>query len=176
MKRIIVTAVLVFLCFLVQTGICPWISFGGIKPNLLIILTAAFGFMRGEKTGIWVGFACGFFVDLFTVYGGDMGGDVFGLYALLYMLIGYMNGKCHQMFYPEDIKLPLLMIVASDLSLNVICYMMSFLLRARLDISYYFLHIMLPEAVYTIMIAFLFYPLFLFINKKLEKAERGSTD
>lgn len=177
MKRIIVTAVLVFFCFLLQTSVCPWISFGGIKPNLLIILTAAFGFMRGEKTGIWVGFACGFLADLFAVYdGGSVTGDILGLYALLYMLAGYMNGKCHQMFYPEDIKLPLLMIVTSDVLLNAVCYVFSFLLRARLDISYYFLHIILPEAVYTIIIAFLFYPAFLFINKRLEKVERGSTD
>lgn len=177
MKRILVTAVLVFFCFLLQTGVCPWIAFGGIKPNVLIILTAAFGFMSGEKTGIWVGFACGFLVDLFAVYdGGSVTGDILGLYALLYMVAGYMNGKFHQMFYPEDIKFPLLMIVTTDLSLNAVIYVFTFLLRARLDISYYLIHIMLPEAVYTIIVAFLFYPVFLFINKRLEKVERGSTD
>ena len=34
-----------------------------------------------------------------------------------------------------------------------------FLMRARLDIGYYLLHIILPEAVYTIVVAFIFYPL-----------------
>lgn len=183
MKRFIVTALLVWMCFLLQTSVCPWFSFGGIMPNLLIILTASFGFMRGEKTGIWVGFACGFTADLFAANGATLAagtaagyGDMLGFYALLYMLTGYCNGMFNRMFYPEDIKLPLLMITASDISLNVICYIVMFLLRARLDIQYYLIHIILPEAVYTIIIAFVFYPLLLFINKKLERAERGSTD
>ena len=49
MKKSIVTALLVFICFLLQTCVCPWFSFGGIVPNLLILLTAASGFMNGEK-------------------------------------------------------------------------------------------------------------------------------
>lgn len=184
MKRFIVTALLVWICFLLQTSVCPWFSFGGIVPNLLIILTASFGFMRGEKTGLWVGFACGLLADLFAANGVTLAfgttaagtGDMLGFYALLYLLIGYFNGKFNRMFYPEDIKLPLLMITASDLSLNLCCYIIMFLFRARLDIQYYMIHIILPEAVYTIIIAFIFYPLLLFINKKLEKTERGSTD
>ncbi len=177
MKRFIVTALLVWMCFLLQTSVCPWFAFGGIVPNLLIILTASFGFMHGEKAGIWTGFACGLLVDIFAANGGTNGnGDMLGFYAFLYLLIGYGNGKFNRMFYPEDIKLPLLMITASDLSLNAVCYLVMFLMRARLDVGYYFLHIILPEAVYTIIIAFVFYPLLLFINKKLEKAERGSTD
>lgn len=177
MKRIIVTGLLVFACFLLQSSVLRYFAFGGIIPNLLIILTASFGFMRGEKTGILTGFACGFLVDIFSAYGGATGnGDMLGFYALLYMLAGYLNGKCNRLFYPEDIKLPLVMIVSSDIALNLVCYLAMFLLRARLDISFYLLHIILPEAVYTIVLAFVIYPLFLLINKRLEKAERGSND
>lgn len=59
-------------------------------------------------------------------------------------------------FYPEDIKLPLMMITAADLCVNFVCYLIMFLMRARLDIGYYLLHIILPEAVYTIVVAFIF--------------------
>lgn len=177
MKKVIVTALLVFGTFLLQSCVCPWISFGGIIPNLLIILTASFGFMCGETTGIWTGFFCGLLMDIFAVYGGTaIKGDLIGFYALLYMLIGYGNGKFHRMFYPEDVKLPLLMISLSDLALNLVCYILLFLMRAKLDIRYYLLHIILPEVVYTIIVAFVFYPLFLWISKRLEKVERGSTE
>ena len=50
------------------------------------------------------------------------------------------------------------------------------LARARLDILYYLLHIIIPEAVYTIVIAFVFYPLLLLINRRLERSERKSED
>ena len=174
MKRVIVTGLLIFVCYLLQSSVLRYFSFGGIIPNLLIILTASSGFMRGEKAGIWTGFVCGFLVDLFAVYANAaISGDMLGFYALLYMLIGYFNGKCNRLFFPEDIKLPLVMILTSDIALNLVCYIVMFLLRAKLDLQYYLLHIILPEAVYTILIAFAVYPLFLWINRKLELAERG---
>ena len=177
MRRIIVTGLLIFICYLLQSSVLRFFAFGGIIPNLLIILTASSGFMRGEKAGIWTGFLCGFLVDLFSVYGNQaITGDFLGFYALLYMLIGYINGKCNSLFFPEDIKLPLIMILTSDIALNVVCYIIMFLMRARLNLQYYMLHIILPEAVYTILIAFAVYPLFLWINKKLELAERGSDE
>ncbi len=177
MKKTIVTALLVYFCFLLQTGVFQWISFGGIMPNLLLILTASFGFMSGEKTGLLTGFACGFLADLFCVYGaGNGSGELIGYYALLYMLIGYLNGKFTRMFYPDDLKLPLFLITVSDLSLNLICYCVMFLLRARLSFGYYFLHIILPEAVYTLIVAFLAYPLLLAVHKRIWPSERGSNE
>ena len=68
------------------------------------------------------------------------------------------------------------MISVSDLAFNFVCYGVMFLFRARLDIRYYLLHIIIPEAVYTIVIAFVFYPLLLLINRRLERAERRSQD
>lgn len=177
MKRIIVTGLLIFVCYLFQSSVLRYFAFGDIVPNLLIILTASSGFMRGEKTGIWTGFICGFLIDLFAVYGNEaITGDFLGFFALVYMLTGYFNGKCNRLFYPEDIKLPLIMILTSDIALNLICYILMFLLRAKLDLQYYLLHIILPEAVYTILIALAVYPLFLFINSRLELAERGSEE
>ncbi|MBQ7840245.1 MAG: rod shape-determining protein MreD [Lachnospiraceae bacterium] len=177
MKKVIVTAMLVLVCFLLQSSVFPWFSFGGIIPNLLIILTVSFGLMSGEITGILTGFFCGLLMDMFSANGGGTGsGDILGFYALIYMFAGYFNGKCNRLFYPEDIKLPLLMITATDLSVNFICYVIMFLLRAKLDIGFYLLHIILPEAVYTLIIASIFYPLLLLINRKISKAERGSAD
>lgn len=177
MKKAIVMTLLIFLCFLLQTGVFQWISFGGIMPNLLLILTASFGFMCGEKTGLLTGFACGFLADIYSAYGTGTGtGDLIGFYALLYMLIGYYNGKFTRLFYPEDLKLPLALIAASDVSLNLVCYCVMFLLRARLRAGYYFLHIILPEAVYTLIIAFLAYPLFLAVVKRQNRAERGGNE
>ena len=178
MKKVIVTAVLVLTCFLLQSSVFPWFASGGIKPNLLIILTASFGLMLGEKTGILTGFACGILIDLFSANGGGTGsGDLLGFYALIYMFAGYFNGKCNRIFYPEDIKLPLAMITVTDLAVNFVCYVVMFLMRAKLDIAFYILHIILPEAVYTLIIAAVFYPLLLLISKKLfSKAERGSAD
>lgn len=167
MKRFFITAVLIFVCFLLQCTVFHTLAFGGIVPNLLIVLTASFGFMRGEKTGLLIGFFCGLLVDIFF-------GNSIGFYSLLYMYIGYMNGKFSAVFYPEDIKLPIVLIIGSDCFYGLMCYVILFLLRGRFDFNYYFMHIILPEIVYTIVITIFLYPLILWINTGLERSELRS--
>jgi len=166
-KRVVTSAFLIIICFLFQTTVFKGLSFGGIVPNLLIILTASFGFMRGERTGLIIGFFCGFLADIFF-------GNVLGLNAMIYMYIGYANGKFNRIFFPEDIKLPICLIFASDLAYGFLYYITLFLMRKRFHIGYYFLNIMLPEMVYTILITLLLYPLVLWLNKKLEDSEKRS--
>ena len=89
MKRFIVCVFLIILCFLFQTTVFKGIALGGIVPNLMIILTASFGFMRGEKTGLIMGFFCGLLADIFF-------GNVLGLNAMIYMYIG----KIQPHFFP----------------------------------------------------------------------------
>lgn len=167
MRRFIVTAFMIVICFLLQTTVFKGLDFGGIVPNLLIVLTASFGFMRGERTGLLIGFFCGFLADIFF-------GNVLGLNAMIYMYIGYTNGKFSRIFFPEDIKLPLFLILVSDFAYGILYYVTLFLMRGRFHIGYYFIHIILPEAVYTALVTLLLYPLILQINKKLEDAEKRS--
>lgn len=167
MRRVLVSGILVILCFVLQTTVFNEIAFGGIVPNLMIVLTASFGFMRGERTGLIFGFFCGLLSDIFF-------GSVIGLYAMIYMYIGYINGKFNRIFYPEDIKLPMALILISDMAYGLICYIILFLMRGRFHISYYFIHIILPEMVYTILVTLILYPIVLWINKKLEDIEQRS--
>lgn len=167
MIRKLIVALLIWFSFLLQTTVFKGLSFAGIVPNLLIIVIASFGFMRGEEAGIWIGFFAGLLCDIFF-------GEVIGFYALIYMCIGFVNGKFNRIFYPEDIKLPIALITISDLSFGMICYILLFLLRGRLDFVFYFKNVIFPEAVYTILITCLYYPMILFINEKLEKREKRS--
>ena len=167
MKKLISAAILIFVCFVLQSTVFRAISFGGIIPNLMVVLAASFGFMQGEFAGLLVGFFCGMFMDVFT-------GDVFGIYSLIYMYIGYINGKFSYIFYPEDIKLPIALIVGSDITYVLICYVFLFLLRGRFHFPFYFTHVIIPETVYTIIVTLFLYPLILWIYKRLLKAEKGS--
>ena len=167
MKRFIVSVILIILCFLFQTTVFKWLNFGGIVPNLMIVLTASFGFMRGKKTGLFYGFFCGLLADIFFA-------NVLGLNAMIYMYIGYANGKFNRIFYPDEIKLPLVLIFFSDLIYGFSYYVILFLLRGRFHLNFYFINIILPEMVYTILVTLLLYPLILWLNKKLEASEQRS--
>lgn len=165
MLRKFIVTIFILVCFILQCSVFGSLAFAGIIPNLMIVLTSSFGFMRGEKEGLIIGFFSGLLSDVYF-------GSFLGFYALLLMYIGFLNGKFCKIFYPEDIKLPMALIVTSDLSYGIICYMLMFMLRGRLEFSYYFTHVILPEALYTIMITLFLYPLVLKVNEKLEAHER----
>lgn len=157
MKRNIILFFVIIIGFVLQTTLFQRFSFSGIAPNILIIITASYGFMFGRKCGIVVGFICGLLTDIFY-------GDVLGFYALIYLYIGAANGIFHSLFYHDDIKLPLLLIAASDLCYSFVCYVLLYLLRGRFHILFYIQNIVLPEIVYTISITIFLYPCILLLN------------
>lgn len=165
MLRKFIVIIFILGCFILQSSVFNSIAFARIIPNLMIVLTSSFGFMRGEKEGLLIGFFCGLLNDIFF-------GSFLGFYALLLMYIGYLNGKFSRIFYPEDVKLPMALIITSDLSYGFICYVLMFMLRGRLQFSYYFSHVILPEALYTAVVTLFLYPLILKVNEKLEAYER----
>ena len=158
---------IIAICYLLQTTLFEALSFASISPNLLIIVVSAFGFMRGKKEGLFMGFFSGLLIDIFS-------GSILGMYALLYMYIGYVNGMFRKLFYPEDIKLPMVLIAGSDLGCNLFIYFFLFLFRNRYDFNYYFLHLMIPELVYTMVVTIFLYMIVLKINQRLEVIEKRS--
>lgn len=164
MRRKLIIALLIILTFIIQTTIFKTLTVASVAPNLLLILTVTFGFMRGKKSGIWIGFFCGLCIDL--LYSGTV-----GMNTLIYMYIGYLNGFLYKVFYDEDIKVPVILIGLSDFVYCVITYILQFLMRVRLDFMGYFQHIIIPEMVYTIVISIIIYRPLYKLNKKLVENE-----
>ena len=48
-KRVAVTVLIVLAAYLLQCTLFNHLELAGIKPNLILIVTASFGFMRGQK-------------------------------------------------------------------------------------------------------------------------------
>lgn len=167
MKRKVITAVIIIACFLLQTTVFDNLSFAGIKPNMMIVVTATFGFMRGQKTGMIVGFICGFLMDYVS-------GGIVGLSIPLYTVIGYVNGIFMPIFYDDDITLPLGLIAGSDVLYSMVVYVVGFMLKGDFYFGYYILHIILPELIYTILVTLLLYQIILRINKHLITKEQRS--
>ena len=49
LKRFVITVVIMLACYLLQCTLFPSLELASVKPNLLLIVTAAYGFMRGRK-------------------------------------------------------------------------------------------------------------------------------
>lgn len=167
MKRKTAVLVIIIICFLFQSSIFSHMEFAAVGPNLLLIVAASFGFMRGKKEGMMVGFTAGIFFDVFW-------GGVLGFNMLLFTLIGYFNGSFQRLFYDEDIKLPLVLIGVSELIYGLITCFCLYVLRGDFAFMAYLADIILPELVYTILATLVLYQIILHVNKKLEEEEQRS--
>ena len=162
MKRKIIVALMILISFLLQSTVFKALAIGSISPNLLVVLTSSFGFMRGKKEGLWVGFFCGLLEDIFY-------GRLLVMHAVMYMYIGYVNGYFNRIFYGEDIKLPIFLISVSELAYGLGTYAVMFLMRSRFAFFYYLTRIILPELVYTVILTLVFYRIIYSVNRNLEK-------
>ncbi len=160
MKRKIFIALMILICFLLQSTVFQSLAVASISPNLLIVLVSAYGFMRGKREGMFVGFFCGLLEDIFY-------GRLLGMHALLYMFIGYGNGYFNSIFYGEDIKLPIGLITLSELLYGLGTYVIMFLMRSRFAFWFYLRRIILPELLYTLVVTLFLHRLVYWADQKL---------
>lgn len=154
-KRIVALALLIIVGFLLQTAVFPSFKLAGVTPNIIIIITSMIGFMRGRNDGMVVGFLGGLFLDSFYP-------TFFGMHALIYLFLGYVNGVLGKLFYGDDVKFPMMLVGLSDVLYGLIMYTFMFMARGKTNISFYFTKIIIPEMMYTILVSIiLFYPIFI---------------
>ncbi len=160
MKKVIISIISVIILFLLQTNTFHHISFNGIVPDLLLILVCYYGYYRGANSGIITGFFCGLILDVFY-------SDTLGMHSLIYLYLGFFCGILNFLYIEEDIKVPLFCVTIADLLSSIFTYFFRFALNGYFNFSYYFLHIILPELFYTVVVALAFYPLFKFVENKV---------
>ncbi len=167
MLRNILRIIILFTAFIIQTTFHETLAIGQIAPNLLLILVCCMGFISGRRVGIYTGFFCGLLLDIFFGYE-----NIMGLSAFCFMYLGYINGSYHEIFFTDDICIPLILTTLSDLAYNFLFYCATFLLRGKLDFILYFKKIIFPEMIYTAVITVLLFRGLQVIHEKLEKYER----
>ncbi|MDR1800938.1 MAG: rod shape-determining protein MreD [Lachnospiraceae bacterium] len=151
-------------CFLLQTNLFPAFRLAAVTPNLLIVLVASCGFMRGQTSGMLVGFFSGLLLDAFS-------GGVLGFNMLLYTSIGYANGYFQRMFFADDIKFPVIMIGISSLISSSLTYIAFYFLNGDFAFWNQLRRVVIPELIYTMLLSIPLYRLILAVHTHLEKTE-----
>lgn len=169
MRRVLVTIVMVVLCFLLQTSVFDTVRLAGITPNILIVLICSTAVMRGQKAGMLTGFFSGLLLDIFF-------GKYLGAFAFLYMIFGFVDGFFHRLYYSDDNVLPLILIGCNDLVYGLIMYIVTGLLHRHLHFLFYLRSVILPELVYTVAVGIVLYRVLLRIDDRLSRTEQGSAD
>ena len=172
MLRTILVSILIIISYVFQTTFSLKMSFGVVAPNIIMIIVCSYALLRGKKEGLLVGFFAGLLIDLFFGYY-----EVIGINAFLYMMIGYIVGIFHDIWYLQDILIPVIVVAISDFVYNFIYYIITFLLRNRLDLMHYIKKIILPEIIYSVFLTVFIYRILMLLNRKLEEFEmRGNEE
>ncbi len=166
-RRLCTNFIFVIVSFILHTTVFRVLDFGGIGPNLMMIIVASLGFIKGDKTGLVIGFFSGLLVDIFF-------GTYLGFFALIYMYLGFIVGKFHEVFFSQNIAIPIVFITIADFLFGFVCYVLMFLFRTRFNIGYYMVNVIIPEMVYTALIAIFYYPIILSVNNRIDEREQRS--
>ncbi len=169
MRRYIYLLLLNIICFVLQATVFRHLPLGGVTPNILIMITAASGLMYGRKLGMYSGVIGGLLIDA-------MFNSVIGLTILIYAFIGYVNGMLNKLYFKDKLYIPAITIVLSDLAYGILYYICRFMLRGRMDFPYYLMHVMMPEAVYTLIVGLLIYLVMRRIKEYFNPEERVSLE
>lgn len=160
MKRYISLFFIVIICFLLQTAVFQNFKLANVVPNFMLVVTASSGFMYGRKFGMYSGILCGVLMDF-------MYGDIIGVNILIYVLVGYINGKANKLYFKDDLSIPVFSLAISDMIYNILYYAISFLLRGRLNILSYLRNLILPEIIYTVVVGLVIYKFMHYIENKM---------
>ncbi|MCR5415328.1 MAG: rod shape-determining protein MreD [Pseudobutyrivibrio sp.] len=169
LRRILVVALVIFVCFLLQTSVFSRYILGGVTPNILLCVVSTYGFMKGRRYGILTGFSVGILLDIYS-------GAYFGMYALIYLYIGFLNGLFKKQFFGDDLRLPMILIGTSDFIYGIISYLTLYFIRGRYELGFYVTNIILPEVVYTLLVSIFVYYIILHINNWVENLEKKGSD
>jgi rod shape-determining protein MreD len=89
--RAAVLAVVVLLAVVLQVVVFSWFSFGGVVPNLALLVVVAAALVRGPEFAAVLGFLAGLAVDL-----APPADHVAGRWALALVVVGYLAGRVRQ--------------------------------------------------------------------------------
>lgn len=152
--------------FMIQLVLANGIKIAYISPNFLLIVVSSAGFLVGKKFGLITGFFLGLMMDVLSMH-------LLGFNALMFIIIGYSCGHIKRLLFMDKYWMSLIVIGISDVFLGFCSYIFLFLLRGRLNLFYYLRRVILSEAVYTVIIAAVLFPL---VKKYMLKVDNIITD
>ena len=111
-KKTITSILIILIAFLLQTTVFRALELAEVVPNLLLIVTISYGYIRGRTHGMWIGLVCGLMLDM-------MYESVIGLCGFIFMTIGFFIGYIRKVFFTDGILLPIVLMSVGDFVYNM---------------------------------------------------------
>ncbi len=93
----------VLLVVSLQSTATHYMSFYGIRLDLVMVFVVFTGAFYGKKYGLMIGFFCGLIVDLLNM-------GLFGFHIFYFLTIGYFSGLLQKKFFEDNYIMPFLLV------------------------------------------------------------------
>ncbi|MDO5017841.1 MAG: rod shape-determining protein MreD [Lagierella massiliensis] len=156
MNKFKVFAVII-LNLLLQTVIFNRIKILGINPNLTIPIVVALALGFGAYTGGFSGLLIGLFEDILF-------GNVLGVKALIYFVIGFLIGNSEMGINKEDKRTGVFLTAISTISAFIITIIIGSLLKDSFNIK----TLIIPSVIELVLNCVLYIPIYVIFHKIFE--------
>ena len=147
MKNFAKWIVFVIVLYVLQSSLLPMISYNGVSPNLMLLLTMSVAFLLGHRYGVFMGFSAGLLQDLAT-------GSYFGCVIFSYMLIGLLCGKFSDQIFKDQFILPIMSSLFTTTMHYFIIVMFIYLLNYQLNLQWSLQYTLIPMLCYQFVFAY----------------------
>lgn len=144
MKECVILGILM-LNIVLQSSLFPFLQINNIIFDSLLALVVSFSLMAGNPTGAVVGFVGGLLQDILF-------GNNIGLYALQYMLIGYIVGLAYMKVYTDRLLIPVVFVVLASILKQVVVLIYNFFMQIDIPLDKALYKIIIPETLYTVIL------------------------
>jgi rod shape-determining protein MreD len=145
-----------------QTTIFRELTFIGVAPQICLVLVVVAGMLSGKEWGAICGAGMGLLYDIVS-------GRIVGLNAILFMYIGFFVGVLCKGFFKHKRIVVLFFTAAAELTYSILYYFFAFFIWGQMNIIYVFSKIIVPELLYTTVVAVPIYVLMEKINDYIER-------
>ena len=152
MRRVLLLSAVILSALLLQTTIFAEINLLGAKPELMYLITIAFGMLEGPASGAITGFVGGMAQDFLL-------DAPKGITALTLTLLGYAIGMARQFIVSPSPVLPVVLVALGTFGGVLFYGVVSFLL-GQLDSTWlYLLRVAVLSAIYNAILTPLVFPI-----------------
>lgn len=135
--------------FIMQSTVINGISLWGVTPNLILCLTIIFAFLYDGYEGLLFGVLFGLFQDIFF-------GEVIGIAAISYLIIGLAVGGAKKQINKEHVFSTFILILGGTLAFNLLYWSLSSLFGAGYSVVT-MLKLQIVAIPYNVVIAVMLY-------------------
>ena len=164
MRVFVIGAVLV-VGILLETTTVGRMAIFGVAPNIMLSIIVSYSILRGDNEGAIAGVTGGLLMDVTL-------GQAMGLFAMLGLLVGYFAGKPFRDFYRESYLLPMFITGSVAVMYGLVVYMFNTLTIAYVSMFTHIITVILPMAVYTMIISIAVYRILYAVNYLVEMFEK----